>query len=587
MANPFTVYSPEKMEAKMAEQLFVEMHSDISYIQTPDPAMILGARGSGKTMLIRCLLPDVLRIRNNCNLSELDFLAFHIPIKTTQANITDLQCLDKHHAAYIINEHFLSLNVLMNVLYSLSKLEFDSIFNEEQYLKYFNTIYLRYLKLSGCKKECTFNNKSTNGFFLELYHHAEEMYSDFTSYILSISDSSENSSPPYNLPYLSYLRFLVPVLSGLKEISDFPDKSLYLFIDDADNLSLTQTKILNSWIASRTQPDISLKISAQYAKYKTFISMTGALVEAPHDYVEVNISEIYTTKKDLYAKTVKTILERRLKIEGINIDPNDYFPVNTKQEQAIEKIKDEILKNWEKDGRGNKPNDDVLRYARPNYIRDLGGQKKSRSTYCYAGLETITHLSSGIIRYVLDAAALMYDSTIKQKGIEQARASIPYNIQDDILENKATTMLLSQFRNLETIIFREESEFSKASKLQNLLLSMGKTFHDILMSETKSERRVFSIALSNIPTKEIREVLDFGVQTGFFHLSTIGTKDGDGRTWLYIMNRGLSPFFKLDPSGFAGYLFVTNEALEQAIYKGKKLREDIDEDTEIGQFTLF
>jgi hypothetical protein len=53
------------------------------------------------------------------------------------------------------------------------------------------------------------------------------------------------------------------------------------------------------------------------------------------------------------------------------------------------------------------------------------------------------------------------------------------------------------------------------------------------------------------------------------------------------MNRGLAPFFTLDPSGFAGYLFVTNETLEQAIYKGKKLREDIDSDTEIGQLVLF
>jgi hypothetical protein len=587
MDNPFSVYSPEKMEAEKAEQLFVELHSSIPYIQTPDPAMILGARGSGKTMLIRCLLPDVLRIRNKCKLSELEFIAFHIPIKTTQSNITDLHCLDKHHASYIINEHFLSLNILMNVLHTLSKLEYDFVFNVEQYTKFFNDIYLRYLRLAGCKKECLFNNTSANNFFLELYHHAEEMYSDFMSYVLNISDLFGNSIPPYNLPYLTYLRFLVPVISGLKEIEDFPNKCIYLFIDDADNLSLTQTKILNSWIASRTQPDICLKVSAQYAKYKTFISTTGSLVEAPHDYTEINISEIYTTKKDFYAKTVKEILKRRLKIAGINVDPKDYFPVNDKQEQAIENIKQEILKNWEAEGRGNRPNDDVLRYARPNYIRDLGGKKKSRSTYSYAGIETITHLSSGIIRYVLDVAALMYDLTIKQKGAEKAKKSIPYNIQDEIVRKKAESMLLSQFRNLETISSEKDSEFTIASKLQNLLISMGKTFYDILMSQTKSERRVFSIALSNIPTKEIREVLDFGVQTGFFHLSTIGTKEGDGRTWLYIMNRGLAPFFKLDPSGFAGYLFVTNETLEQAIYKGKKLREDNDNDMEIGQFTLF
>jgi hypothetical protein len=421
MDNPFTVLSPEKLEAEKAEQLFVEMHTDISRVQSPDPAMILGARGSGKSMLIRCLLPDVLRIKNKCKLSELDFFAFHIPIKNTQLNITELQRLDMHHAAYIINEHFLSLNILMNSLYALSKLRYDLLFNEKLYKEYFQNIYSRYLKLSGCKKECIFDNTSTNNFFLGLYKHAEEMYSEFMEYILNISVGFDNPAPPYNLPYLSYLRFIVPIFTGLKNLPDFPNKSIYLFIDDADNLNLTQTKILNSWIASRTQPDISLKVSSQYSKYKTYVSTTGVLVETPHDYTEIDISAIYTTHSSFYAEKVEKILEKRLKLGGIDIKPYDYFPVYEKQEKEIEKREKMLRINWSKTGKGNRPSDDALRYARPEYIRDLGGQRKARSKYMYAGLETIIHLSSGVIRYVLDIAALMYDSTIKKVNIEQIK----------------------------------------------------------------------------------------------------------------------------------------------------------------------
>jgi hypothetical protein len=585
MDNPFTVLSPEKLQAEKAEQLFVEMYTDISRVQTPDPAMILGARGSGKSMLIRCLLPDVLRIKNKCKLSELEFFAFHIPIKNTQLNITDLQILDMHNAAFIINEHFLSLNVLMNALYALSRLKFDVDFDEEPYKNYFQGIYLRYLKLSGCKTDCPFDNTSANNFFLALYKHAEEMYSDFMAYIISISNYGNNTMPPYNLSYLSYLRFIVPVFTGLKSLPDFPNKSIYFFIDDADNLSLTQTKILNSWIASRTQPDISLKVSSQYAKYKTYISTTGILVESPHDYAEIDISAIYTTRRSFYAAKVREILEKRLRLAGIdNVDSYNYFPVYEKQEEDIEERKNILRKNWHEAGKGNRPDDDASRYARPEYIRDLGGQRKARSKYMYAGLETIIHLSSGVIRYVLDVAALMYDSAVKTSGVTRID-NIPYNIQNEIVRDKADQMLLSQFRSLETIEYQIDSEFSIASKLQNLLLSMGETFHDILISE-RSERKVFSIALSNIPTKEIREVLDFGVQAGFLHLSTIGTKDGSGRTWLYIMNRSLAPFFLLDPSGFSGYLFVTNENIERAMYTGKKLK-NIDNDSEIEQLTLF
>ena len=109
----------------------------------------------------------------------------------------------------------------------------------------------------------------------------------------------------------------------------------------------------------------------------------------------------------------------------------------------------------------------------------------------------------------------------------------------------------------------------------------------------RSERKVFSIALSN-PEKtsdELKEVFRLGVRLGFLHESFIGNKDGDGRTYLYILNRCFAPIFTLDPSGFQGYLFMTNEDLTKAVHTGKRLRV-IDEDTsehdeDLRQLSLF
>ena len=132
--------------------------------------------------------------------------------------------------------------------------------------------------------------------------------------------------------------------------------------------------------------------------------------------------------------------------------------------------------------------------------------------------------------------------------------------------------MFSQFRKLQQDEEYVTGQLGCTQKLQNLIFSMGFTFHDILVSD-RSERRVFSIALSNKPDEEISEVLEFGVQCGYLHEATIGNKEGTGRTWLYIMNRILSPEFVLDPTGFAGYLFVTNDALRSAMHRGKRLRE--------------
>ena len=120
---------------------------------------------------------------------------------------------------------------------------------------------------------------------------------------------------------------------------------------------------------------------------------------------------------------------------------------------------------------------------------------------------------------------------------------------------------------------------------------MGKTFHDILVDTDRSERRVFSIALSNNPTREMQEVLDLGVQNGYLHKSYIGTKDGAGRTWLYILNRYISPVFVLDPTSFAGYLFLKNENIINSMTTGARLKSiyelNSENDNEYIQLSLF
>ncbi|MCW3490231.1 ORC-CDC6 family AAA ATPase [Dethiobacter alkaliphilus] len=583
--NPFTVFSPEKLDASTAEQLFVEVFSDFPQVRNPGNSLILGARGSGKSMMFRCLLPDVLMLKEQRTFEELDFLAFHVPIRNTQLKIIELERLDRHHASYLINEHFFALTIIIDVLRALiSTPSIDLPFSEFEYKEFFEKTYVRRLKLCGSNTFCEFRDTSARDFFQSLYDHALDMHAEFINYILQINPDGDISVPLYNLPLLTYLGFVVPFFEGLIKLPGLPKKNIYLFIDDADNLNKTQTQILNAWLATRTQPQISLKVSAQIGNYKSFLSPNGTLVESPHDYQEVNISDKYTTSKTAYYKRVYEIVEKRLKLSGINVSPEKYFLPYLKQEEAINLEKERLIEVWQKEGKGHRPSDDALRYARPNYIRDLGGNRKSRSKYMYAGLEHLVHLSSGVIRYFLDCTALMFDKTVKEQGIEHAKNCIPYGIQNQVVRHEADRMMFSTFRKLEKDKDKLPGELSKVQKLQNLIFSMGRTFHSILVSE-RSERRVFSIALTNMPTKEIKDVLDLGVQIGFLHMATIGNKEGTGRTWLYILNRCFAPIFVLDPTGFAGYLFVTNDSLLNAMYKGSELR--IFRTDEPEQLTLF
>lgn len=593
--------SPEEMTAEQANDLFVELHSDFPQIKRPGNVIITGARGCGKSMLIRCSMPDVLMLEGK-SLSELDYLALRVHVKRTNLNITDLQSLDNTHAPYLINEHCMALYILMHSLLNLASIKFDC-YCEDAYKSFFEKTYKRYMRLSGCKDVIEVNYTSPNDFFYSLYNHAEELQFAAVDYIARLLLNTNGTDYSYNLPLLSFLRFIVPVFKELIKLPGFPEKKhVYIFIDDADNLSKTQTEILNSWLACRTQPTISLKVSTQLDLYKTYLSSTGVLVESPHDYQDVNISYRYTTDitrgLNYYEKAVK-ILRKRLSRDGINVDPNVFFPVYDKQEEGIKAEERRIRDEFGKSGRGYRVDDDVRRYAIPNYIRGLGGTSKSRSTYRYAGLNNIIHLSSGIIRYLLDAAAKMYDlaeARIEKGNSKEKILRIDTDIQNSVMRDQADQFLFVELRKSENIDPDFEfapspipSPTNNAEKLQNLISAMGRTFHEILVSD-RSERKVFSIALTNIPDKELKDVFRLGVRLGFIHEMRIGNKDGNGRTMLYVLNRCFAPLFTLDPTGFQGYLFMTNEDLHKAIEDGKQLRrislEDAGDDNDPKQLSF-
>ena len=368
---------------------------------------------------------------------------------------------------------------------------------------------------------------------------------------------------------------MFPILCELKKISIFPQsKPFFILIDDADNLNLAQTRILNSWVSYRTSAEVSLKISTQLS-YKTFRTVTNQTIDSPHDYSEVNIASIYTSSKFKFYKRVKDIVEKRIKIYlKKDISAEEFFPCNISQENDIDLIGEEIKKEFALQGKGATAADDVKRYARPNYIKSLK-EKRSGSTYSYAGFEQLVSVSSGIVRYFLEPASLMFGEVLSNNPADIS--FIPHSIQDEIIQKYSSDYLITEFEK----IFREENLnntsneiLSTSDMLMNLLIALGGMFHIILISNS-SERRVFSIALSSKPSKELEKVLSLGVRYGYLHESTIGNKQGTGRTKLYILSRLLAPNFKLDPTSFAGYKFLNADVLELAITRPNEFIEKI------------
>jgi len=578
MHNPFDVQTPENLSTADMSDLFVKSDSDYLQVEKAGHTFISGPRGAGKSMYFRFLEPDCQCEQNEKALSSLDFYAAYVPVKETDLNLPELFRLqESKHAAIVMNEHALILHIVTKIFVSLKErapLPKDDRKATSEFQKFKKIILNNLLIRSGCEiqDEKEFENQAVIEILDDIIRTFDDVFAQLNKYTRRITFSQEII--PYDGPLFGFSDFLAPLVKGLMGLSFMPNGPLFLLVDDADNLNVTQATILNSWVARRTTGYLCFKISVQEGEYKTYKAVGGQRIDAPHDYSEFNISDKYTTKIDNYLKRVTEIVQRRLASFQIEGTPDGFFPENEEQEKRIAGIANELKRNWEAEGKGYRPGDDAIRYARPNYIRSLSqDQRKSGSTYSYAGFNQLVHLSSGIVRHLLEMSSLMFaEASAREDGATPA--IISHSIQNDKTLYYSNKLLFDEFKKLEQDEGDDSQTYDDPKKLKNLIDALGGMFRTILISDA-SERRVFSIAFSNGPDEEVARVLRLGVKYGYFHRSSIGNKEGTGRSELYIMTRALAPSFKLDPTSFAGYKFVTNEKIKNALYQPKKLVNDV------------
>jgi hypothetical protein len=591
--NPFRVTTPENLTVKEMRELFVPEFAEFEQLSGEGHMLLKGARGMGKSMLFRYMQIDCQFVNENGkNFKDLEYLAFYIPVKNEPfIRITELKRFGDSYEAMLFNEHIMVLSFVFRVFTKLKEM-FKDITNldvESFYDYYINTFLPKFQNLY----EQPLPEKTIKGIINAITSQLENEYLKAMNFINKLGFLKE-TLPEFQSWFLNYLDFLLPLLSGLQIIDFFPKCPIYLMIDDAHSMTLLQTQILNSWISTRTSRKVSIKVSTQY-NYKTFYTVTGATIDTPHDYKQIDMSDIYTARarKGSYKDMVRDILKKRFNKYGYgDMDPETFFKINEEQEEKINKIYVAYVERHKKnEGHGYYPTDDAYRYARADYICSLQGKSKSGSTYSYSGFDQLVNISSGIIRYFLDAAFEMY---AEQENKNVPILYIEHGIQNTIVRELADKFLKNEISDYQVEGHNNAVPKEDFSKLVNLINAFGLLFSTIMHSN-RSERRVFSIAISDDElSEETHRILQLGVNYAYLHRSTIGRKEiGRGRTWLYVLNRRLAPIWTLDPNSFAGYLFIQNKYLEETMYNPRSIlnrlkdKKDYNEKDQPIQLTLF
>lgn len=563
MKNPFEVKTPEGISAQDVHELFVNVFTDFYQVPKIGHTFLNGSRGSGKSMMFRYMMPDCQKLSLNCSLERLDYFALYVPIKLTDINYPELEQLKTDGVTYF-NEHLLTTFIAIKSFKDLLNYTEDINSKHEELILFYKDIFLWHADIAG-HDISSYDTNQTNGIdcLNLIIKILDRMFLECKRYcIQKVVDPNFNDS--YKKSLCSYIDFLFPILLELKKLTFFPkDKPLFILIDDAGYLNETQTKILNTWVSYRSSQEVSLKISTQL-DYKTFKTITNKTIDCPHDYSQVDITTIYTNQRSSYYSRIEDIVKRRIKkYLDIDIDPKVFFPLDIRQSEGIARIAEELkLENFNPE-KSYSAGDASRRYATSEYVKYLKA-KKSGYNFNYAGFNYLVDISSGVVRHFLEPASIMFTEATNS-GVDKL-TNIPASIQNEVIKKYSENFLGDEF----TKVLEEygskgsKEDLSKADKLYNLITGLGQLFHSVFVSE-KKDRAIFSIALTDLPDEELKEILHLGIHYGYLHKSTIGNKQGTGRCQLFVLSRTLAPYFKIDPTGFKGYQFTNSQTLKKSL----------------------
>jgi hypothetical protein len=344
--NPFKVFSPEHLDPGDVVDLFVTDSPGVDSIQSDGPAMLVGARGAGKSMLLRYMEPDCQALSEYRELSgpstkramrNLQYYTAYLTIRETDLSLPSLQLLDSTYASIPINECLFVLTISLNIVSrALRNDHFEK--NGPTLTREIRELAQQILAghATSLPNDIGKGEIMTEVDLLEAFRSwLENQYRSCVDYVDSLKP--DKSPPPYNQKLFRFSTFFIPFVRLVKKLPSMPESNrFFLAIDDADKLSETQTKILNTWL-SRRNTDFSLKVAYEMYGYKTFYTASQTRIEAPHDYQEIRISDVYTSnKKTNFRQRMHQIVSRRLVKANITrgnqvINPDDFFPEDNNQ----------------------------------------------------------------------------------------------------------------------------------------------------------------------------------------------------------------------------------------------------------------
>lgn len=532
--NPFEYDAATSLSPDQILDFYIEDYSFSRFLQSTRNVFLVGERGSGKTMaLLFNSYPVQARRKPQTAVVSFERLGIYVPCNTPLTHRREYELLNEFQSS-VISEHFFVLAILFSIADTLQNNP-DSLSTAED-----KSLTAQYSYLLNAELP------AGGSFFKSVSLFAQKEITQ-TQQVLN-AGTSESFYPKA----LSFSSAIMGLFDLLRKTKAFFKTHFMIMIDDAHYLNPFQIRALNSWIAYRDHSQFSFKVACAKVEQPDFHTATGGSILEGHDFALVDMEQPYQFETSSFGRMARQIIERRLQRINVKSSPDDFFPISTefqKELKRCEQVVAERARALYPKGPAKRIRDYIYKYARAEYFRSRSS-KANRPQY--SGFETITYLSTGIIRNLLEPCFWMYDkakSLHNETNPKEHLLCIPPSVQREIILQRSDTLWETIQEKLPKIV--SGCSQLEARRIRQLFDHLSALFRERMLRH-KSEPRANSFTISGLTPeleKQLMPLLNIARRAQLLYVRSGVAKDEGKREAYYVPNRMLWPARGLDPQG--------------------------------------
>lgn len=449
--NPFRRVRAEFFhdDYKLLASAFAEPEKEkYDMVREFKPVLIFGGRGSGKTMILKSLAPEVIISRLNVRTFQdakkmgINFFSIYFRLKKGSLLIYDYHLivemgflksgLEKNYELYrslmeklknnqLDNEPILTAGINAAWVISLNEIN----------LKILKTTILNLKRLQeagfitisrAVEEEITkqiiekLNPSVTGGIrtFDDLMDFTDKELKKIERYL-------QNLALPFASPETNWCQTGIEFHDEIYKIftdciEDLKNTCVYLLLDEFENLRPFQQTIINEWV--KTAKNFTVKVASKFEGMYTNMTLQGQPLQDGQDYFSWILDyNLFDDKgREQYQKLLLEICKNLLHIENYKEEDIRNILDEPKEKELPQEVIDKEIENIRK-----KVGLEFLPQELPEYRnklelatifrllrkREKVEGRKSRKKI-YAGFETYTYLSSGILRIFLNLVGMAF-----------------------------------------------------------------------------------------------------------------------------------------------------------------------------------